>query len=97
MANSGANCARAFARESALIKDAGYMSAVSVLVERVCRLILLARIPDATAETAPAASADTFKSIAAHKRQSLTYDHGRDMACHRELARAAVRCASPNL
>lgn len=75
--------------EGDLIKGAHNQSAVGVLVERVSRLVLLARMPDATAESALAAFTAKLNSIAAPMRQSLTYDQGREMACHRELARAA--------
>ena len=73
--------------EGDLIKGAGNKSAVGVLVERTTRLVLLARMPDATAESALAAFTAKLNSIAAPLRQTLTYDQGREMARHRELAR----------
>lgn len=74
--------------EGDLIKGAGNKSAVGVLVERSSRLVLLARMPDATASSALAAFTAKLNSIAAPMRQSLTYDQGREMAYHAELARA---------
>lgn len=73
--------------EGDLIKGAGNRSAVGVLVERSTRLVLLARMPDATAESALAAFTAKLNSIAAPLRQTLTYDQGRELARHRELAR----------
>ena len=74
--------------EGDLIKGAHNRSAVGVLVERTTRLVLLARMPDATAESALAAFTAKLNQIAAPMRQTLTYDQGREMARHRELARA---------
>jgi IS30 family transposase len=74
--------------EGDLIKGAGNKSAVGVLVERSTRLVLLAKMPDATAESALAAFTVKLNSIAAPLRQTLTYDQGKEMARHRELARA---------
>ena len=73
--------------EGDLIKGAGNKSSVAVLVERTTRLVMLARMPDATAESALAAFTFKLNSIAAPLRQTLTYDQGREMARHRELAR----------
>jgi IS30 family transposase len=73
--------------EGDLIKGAGNRSSVGVLVERTTRLVLLAKMPDATAESALAAFTAKLNQITQPLRQSLTYDQGREMACHRELAR----------
>ena len=73
--------------EGDLIKGAMNRSAVGVLVERTTRLVLLARMPDATAESALAAFTAKLNQIAAPLRQTLTYDQGKEMARHRELAR----------
>ena len=72
--------------EGDLIKGAGNKSAVGVLVERSSRLVMLARMPDATAESALAAFTLKFRSIAQPLRLSLTYDQGKEMARHKELA-----------
>jgi IS30 family transposase len=74
--------------EGDLIRGANNRSAVGVLVERTTRLVLLAWMPDATAESALAAFTAKLHGIAAPMRQTLTYDRGKEMARHRELARA---------
>ncbi len=74
--------------EGDLIKGAGNKSSVGVLVERSSRLVLLARMEAATAEAALAAFTVKLNAIAAPLRQSLTYDQGREMARHADLARA---------
>lgn len=74
--------------EGDLIKGASNRSAVGVLVERTSRLVLLARMPDSTAESALAAFTLKLRSIAKPMRQSLTYDRGSEMVRHRELAAA---------
>ena len=72
--------------EGDLIKGAGNQSAVGVLVERSTRLVLLCRMPDATADSALAAFTAKLNLIAAPMRQSLTYDQCKEMARHKELA-----------
>lgn len=74
--------------EGDLIKGAGNRSAVGVLVERTSRLVLLARMPDATAESALAGFTLKLRSIARPMRKTLTYDRGSEMVRHRELASA---------
>src|SRR5258707_1286271 len=74
--------------EGDFIKGAGNQSSVGVLVERTSRLVLLAKMQDATA--ASALSVFTFKlnSIAAPLRQSFTYDQGKEITPHHELSAA---------
>ena len=45
-------------------------------------------MPDATAESALAAFTAKLNRIAAPMRQTLTYDQGKEMARHKELAQA---------
>ena len=71
--------------EGDLIKGAANRSAVGVLVERTTRLVLLAKMDDATAESALQAFSAKLDAIAAPLRQTLTYDQGREMASHRAL------------
>jgi IS30 family transposase len=73
--------------EGDLIKGAGNASSVGVLVERSSRMVMLCKMPDATAESALAAFTFKLNCIAQPLRQTLTYDQGREMARHRELAR----------
>jgi IS30 family transposase len=73
--------------EGDLIRGAENKSAVGVLVERSTRLVLLAKMADATAESALRAFSAKLNSIAEPMRQTLTYDQGREMAKHQELTR----------
>jgi IS30 family transposase len=72
--------------EGDLIKGAGNQSAIGVLVGRTSRLVLLARMEDATAASALAAFTAKLNAISAPLRQSLTYDQGKEMSRHAELA-----------
>ena len=74
--------------EGDLIKGEGNRSAVGVLVERSSRLVLLCKMPDATAASALAAFSAKLNQIAQPLRQTLTYDQGKELACHRELTQA---------
>lgn len=58
--------------EGDLIKGAGNRSSVGVLVERSTRLVLLSKMPDATAESALTAFTAKLNSIAQPLRQTLT-------------------------
>lgn len=72
--------------EGDLIKGAENKSAVGVLVERTTRLVLLAKMKDATAASALEAFSAKLDLIAAPLRQTLTYDQGKEMSRHRQLA-----------
>ncbi len=72
--------------EGDFIKGAGNKSSVGVLVERSSRLVLLAKMQDATAASALAGFAAKLNSIAEPMRHSLTYDQGKEMTRHRELS-----------
>lgn len=74
--------------EGDLIKGAGNQSAVGVLVERTTRLVLLCKMPDATAESALVAFTAKLGLIAAPLRQTLTYDQGKEMVRHQQLSAA---------
>ncbi|WP_144267769.1 IS30 family transposase, partial [Comamonas thiooxydans] len=56
--------------EGDLIKGAGNKSAVGVLVERSPRLVLLCKMPDATAESALAAFTAKLNQVSAPMRQT---------------------------
>lgn len=71
--------------EGDFLKGAGNRSAVGVLVERSFRLVLLAKMDDATAASALTGYTLKLSGIAAPMRQSLTYDQGKEMARHAEL------------
>jgi IS30 family transposase len=72
--------------EGDFIKGAGNKSSVGVLVERSSRLVLLAKMDDATAASALAGFSAKLNSIAAPMRHSFTYDQGKEMARHVDLA-----------
>ena len=72
--------------EGDLIKGAGNQSTIGVLVECTSRLALLARMEDATAAAALAAFTAKLNAISAPLRQSLTYDQGKELTRHAELA-----------
>jgi IS30 family transposase len=72
--------------EGDFIKGAGNKSSVGVLVERSSRLVLLAKMDDATAASALAGFSSKLNSIAAPLRRSFTYDQGKEMARHTDLA-----------
>lgn len=54
-------------------------------MERSCRLVLLAKMVDATAASALAGFSATLNSIAEPMRQSLTYDQGKELSRHKHL------------
>ncbi|MDE2078697.1 MAG: IS30 family transposase [Burkholderiales bacterium] len=72
--------------EGDFIKGAGNKSSVGVLVERSSRLVLLTRMEDATAASALAGFTAKLNAIAAPMRQSFTYDQGKEMSRHQQLA-----------
>ena len=63
----------------------GNKSSMGVLLERTCRLVLLARMDDATAASALAGQSAKLNSIAAPLRSSFTYK-GTELPLHVELA-----------
>ena len=71
--------------EGDFIKGAGNHSLVGVLVERSSRLVLLAKMEDATAASALTGFSAKLNSIAEPMRHSLTYDQGKEMSRHAEL------------
>jgi transposase, IS30 family len=74
--------------EGDFIKGANNQSSVGVLVERTSRLVLLAKMEDATAASALAGFSAKLNSLVAPLRQSFTYDQGKEMSRHQELTAA---------
>jgi IS30 family transposase len=74
--------------EGDLIKGARNASSVGTLIERSSRLLLLARMDNATADGALDAFTTCLNRVHGSMRKSLTYDQGREMARHKELAGA---------
>ena len=71
--------------EGDLIKGAYNRSAVGTLVERTTLFTVLARMDNASAESAVKGFGHVLNRIEAQKRLSLTYDQGREMAAHQQL------------
>ena len=85
--------------EGDLIKGAFNRSSVGTLVERTSRLVLLARMPDATAEGALAGFTEALNRAHEPMRKTLTYDQGKEMARHKDLTAAtgvAIYFADPH-
>lgn len=85
--------------EADLIKGAGNKSAIVTLVERTTRFVILAKMPNATAEATLDALTMALNRIDAPLRQTLTYDQGREMSRHAELTERtgmAVYFADPH-
>lgn len=72
--------------EGDLIKGAGNQSAVATLVERYSRYLMLVRVDDASAEAVCDGLARRFRRTPAALRKTLTYDRGKEMARHEQLA-----------
>ena len=73
--------------EGDFIKGAFNRSAVGTLVERHTRFVVLSKMNGCTAQDALEGFTRQLGKVPAFLRQSLTYDRGSEMACHRELAR----------
>ena len=85
--------------EGDLIKGARNQSSVGTLIERSSRLVLLARMPDATAEGALAGFTKALNRVQAPMRKTMTYDQGKEMSRHKDLTAAtgvAVYFADPH-
>ena len=72
--------------EGDLIKGARNASAVGTLVERSCLFVTLAKVDNASADAAEKGFSFVLNRIDAQKRLSMTYDQGKEMACHEKLA-----------
>jgi transposase, IS30 family len=57
-------------------------SHIATLVERSTRYVMLAKIPNAKAETVKAALGEVVTRLPAHLWRSLTWDQGREMSLH---------------
>ena len=73
--------------EGDLIKGAANRSAVGTLVERTSRYVILARMDGCGADAALEDFARKLRRVPACVRKTLTYDQGKEMARHEELAR----------
>jgi transposase, IS30 family len=85
--------------EGDLIKGAGNARAVGTLVERKSRSVLLAKLDGAGAEAVLDGFTRRMRTLPSAVRKTLTYDQGKDMARHQELAQRLnlrVYCADPH-
>ena len=74
--------------EGDCIKGAGNRSAIGTLVERRTRFLALVHLPDgrATAEAMQAGLTATLGRLPAGLRRTLTWDQGKELALHQEIA-----------
>ena len=72
--------------EGDLIKGARNGSAVGTLVERTSRLVILARLEGTDAQSACDGFTQKLRHVPAALRKTLTYDRGKEMAEHEQLA-----------
>ena len=72
--------------EGDLIKGARNGSAVGTLVERTTRLVILARMEGTDARSACQGFIKKLRHVPALLRKTLTYDRGKEMAEHAQLA-----------
>lgn len=74
--------------EGDFILGAGGSSAIGTLVERNSRFVVLVRMPTRKADVASCAFAGALNAIPAGLRKTLTYDQGKEMAQHEQLAQS---------
>lgn len=76
--------------EGDLIMGAGNATAIVTLVERVTRLTLLGHLPAGAHDAASvtASVVDALSQLPSQARLTLTWDQGKEMARHREIAAA---------
>jgi IS30 family transposase len=75
--------------EGDLMKGAANRSAVGTLVERSSRLVILAKMAAATAPAAVEGFSQALNRVHDPMRKTLTYDQGKEMSRHKELAEKA--------
>jgi len=73
--------------EGDLIKGAGNASCVGTLAERKTRYVVLIKMKDAGADAALAGFSRGLSKVPNAMRTSMTYDQGKEMARHAELAK----------
>jgi IS30 family transposase len=72
--------------EGDLLKGARNTSAIGTLVERTTRLVILARMEGTDATSARQGFTKKLRHVPAALRKALTYDRGKEMAEHEQLA-----------
>ena len=71
--------------EADMIKGAMNRSSVGTLVERTTLMVVLAKMPDGTAQSALDGFSEALSAIPAELRKTFTYDQGREMSKHAQL------------
>ncbi len=71
--------------EADLIKGAMNRSSVGTLVERTTLMVVLAKMPDGTAQSALDGFSEALSAIPPELRKTFTYDQGREMSKHAQL------------
>jgi IS30 family transposase len=71
--------------EADMIKGAMNRSAVGTLVERTTLMVVLAKVPDGTAQSALDGFSKALSAIPPELRKTFTYDQGREMSKHAQL------------
>jgi IS30 family transposase len=71
--------------EADFIKGAMNRSSVGTLVERTTRRVVLAKMPDGTAQSALDGFSRALSAIPPALRKTFTYDQGREMSKHAQL------------
>ena len=72
--------------EGDLIKGAGNASAIGTVVERKTRYVIMTKMKDGTADAALSGFSRGLSKVPKAMRVSMTYDQGKEMARHAELA-----------
>ena len=71
--------------EADMIKGAMNRSSVGTLVERTTLMVVLAKMPDGTAQSALDGFSEALSAIPPELRKTFTYDQGREMRKHAQL------------
>jgi IS30 family transposase len=74
--------------EGDFLKGAAGRSAVGTLIDRKTLFLMLAKMKGGDAKAALEGFRNTFSAIDPTLRKTLTYDQGKEMALHRELAKS---------
>ena len=74
--------------EGDLIVGANGSSAIGTLVERTTGFLLLAKMPSKKADVAACTFAGALNAVPGPLRKTLTYDQGKELARHADLAAA---------
>ena len=71
--------------EADMIKGAMNRSSIGTLVERTTLMVVLAKMPDGTAQSALIGFSEALSAIPPELRKTFTYDQGREMSKHAQL------------